>query len=213
MELEKYIIVKDTIVAFIHYSPFDENSGMGKSREELKKTGILTTADVPDPVYKSDSVAILHYEKNKGFYYTYENLDVARMTLDELKTYRINLSKQMLSEYLASHPLKSKCHGGKEAYYSITEEKMNMFASNMMSYSMYKMAGIPKEIKWNSTGSPCEVWTEEECFALLLEWQPITESLVGYQQQAELKIKEARIKEMVMAIEIDYSKADPRNKV
>lgn len=210
--IEKYIEVKDTVVQYIHYCPLDEEKGMGKSREQLLRMGILTTSEVPEPKDKADMKAILHYERTKGFYYTYEYIDISTMTLEELKEYRINLSKKLLSDYLSNNPLKSSCHGGKEAYYSITQEKMNMFTTNMMSYTMYKQAGIPSVIKWNSTAGVCEEWTEEECFALLMEWKPITEALVGYQQSLEVKIRNASIKEKVLAIDINYSLADPRNK-
>lgn len=208
---EKYIIVADTVVQFIHCAPFDPDNGMHQTREQLLRTGILTTAEVPNPVDKGGKTPILHYERLKGFYYEYEEVDITKMTLEELKTYRINLSKTLLADYFANNPLKSSCHGGKEAYYSITQEKMSMFTTNMMAYTMYKQAGIPSVIKWNSTAGVCEEWTEEECFNLLLEWKPVTEALVGAQQTIEVQIRAANIKEMVMAIEIDYSKADPRN--
>lgn len=62
-----YIATDTTnIVTFIHYMPFDPRYGLGKSEEELKKTGFLVESipeygeEVPEGKYPE-----LHYDGSK----------------------------------------------------------------------------------------------------------------------------------------------------
>lgn len=210
MDNEIYIVVKDTVVKYIHFNPFDPINGMGQSRNQLLLTGTLTKSQVPEVQNKENKLPILHYEKDKGFYYKYIDIDSSDMTLDELKDAKIDLTKILLQKYIAQNPLLSDCHGGKVATYSIDESKMVRMSLMITSYMVLTQFGIKDQITWNETGKNCEVWTLEECVKLLAQWKPIIKALIERQQLLEIQIKECNVKELVSAINIEYRSADPR---
>ena len=132
------------------------------------------------------------------------NVDEDSMTLDELKDYRIQLSKEKLSEYLAKNPLISSCHNGREAAYTATLEKQSLFATKYMAHVSKQSAGIPDVMTWNAAGETCEVWTDSECIQFIVEMDAYVTPLVAKQQEIEIKIKEALTADAVKAIEIPY---------
>lgn len=68
---KKFIKVENDKVTFIHYLPFDEKNGMGKTEEELLKEGYLVD-EIPEAEEKEGMVAVMYYEPQKGFWYEYE---------------------------------------------------------------------------------------------------------------------------------------------
>ena len=125
--------------------------------------------------------------------------------LPGLKSAKIAESKTALADYLALHPLKSSCHGGKEAYYTVTEEKQNQLANAFSAHILFTQQGIDDTMTWNDTGNVCEVWTDAECMQLLKEIKDYVTPLVAKQQHLEIAINACQTPEEVAAIEIDYA--------
>ena len=62
---------EDKVVTFIHKMPFDKVNGMGKSKEELEKTGIFLD-EIPEPENKQGFIPVAMYnEEAKSVYYKY----------------------------------------------------------------------------------------------------------------------------------------------
>ena len=130
------------------------------------------------------------------------------MPLSEVRKYKISESKDLLKEYLESHPITSDCHGGVTGTYSITEEKQSLMTSQYTSYKVEQTLNPDAVLKWNETGKTCEVWTEEEFLQLVLEVKYRVEPLVEYQRQYEKTVNECNTKEEVLAVELDYDSVE-----
>lgn len=130
--------------------------------------------------------------------------DAPEKTLDEIKVEKVVLSKQMLAEYLDTHPLYSNCHGGEYAYYTVTEEKQNMFTRKFSAHMALVQAGVPDKMSWNAAGMPCEEWTDTECVQFIAQTNAYVTPLVAYQQHIEVDILACETAEAVNEIEINY---------
>lgn len=123
---------------------------------------------------------------------------------ENVKSIKIQESKILLEQYLATHPLISTCHGGVEAAYNVTAEKQNLMTSHYATYTIEKQLGLNPVLKWNSTGSECQEWTEEEFIQLILEIKAYVEPLVSLQQSYEVQIRNCTNQEELDAISIVY---------
>lgn len=121
--------------------------------------------------------------------------------LDSAKKGKIQQSNDLLDIFLATHPI-TWVDGNK---YSVTEEKQNLLTSNIALYQLSVQAGTPRELKWNTTGDVCTVWTIENLSALALAIGDYVQPYVTYQQTVEVQIKECTTMEELEAIVIDYS--------
>lgn len=118
----------------------------------------------------------------------------------EEKERMIAQSKDALDSYLASHPI--LWTDGE--YYAITKEKQNQLTSKIMAATMAQTTNIQYDLKWNSTGEKCTVWTLSDLSALAFAIDKRVTALVEYQQAKEIEIKEATTTEELDAIEVDY---------
>lgn len=121
--------------------------------------------------------------------------------LESAKIAKVQLSNDLLKEFLATHPI-TWVDGNK---YSVTEEKQSLLASNIALYQLSVQAGTPRELKWNTTGDVCTVWTIENLSALALAIGDYVQPYVTYQQTVEVQIKECTTMEELESIVIDYS--------
>ena len=128
-----------------------------------------------------------------------------RIAFEGAKEIKINESKLLLEEYLINNPLVSSCHGDVEAKYTITSEKQSLMASNYLNYTIAKGVGIEPILTWNSAGSECEVWTEQEYVTLILQIGEYVKPLVSLQQSYEVQIRSCTTQEELDEIEIVYS--------
>lgn len=131
------------------------------------------------------------------------------LTIDEYKEALIEKSKKDLDKFLADNPLKSSCHGGKEAYYNATKDKRDIWVSNLFVYNLKQAAGLDATLTWNATGEECEEWTYEEAAQFTLELEAYVHPLVAYQQNLEVAINDCETKQELDAIEIDYASLLP----
>ena len=128
-----------------------------------------------------------------------------KLYLENAKEMKINESKLLLEEFLINNPLVSSCHGGVEAKYTVTSEKQSLMASNYLNYTIAKGVGIEPILTWNSAGSECEVWTEQEYVTLILQIGEYVKPLVSLQQSYEVQIRSCTTQEELDEIEIVYS--------
>jgi hypothetical protein len=74
------------VVTFVHRRPFDPVSGLGKTRDELSKTGFFVN-DFPNPTPIVGKKAVAYYDhERKEVTYQYENVELSdkeRITLLE----------------------------------------------------------------------------------------------------------------------------------
>lgn len=123
---------------------------------------------------------------------------------ESTKARKISESKQLLADYLESHPLVSNCHGGIEAKYSVTTEKQSLMANNYLTYTIAKETGVDAVLTWNATGQECEVWTEEEYITLVLQISEYVKPLVSLQQSYEVQIKNFTTQDELDILNIVY---------
>lgn len=153
------------------------------------------------------------YQKGEGWYILSNDGTVHQeekpivseeMILFQKKQMKIQESKEKLRVYLLENPLKSTCHGGKEGFYAVTEEKQSLMASQYMSFQLEKGATGTAKLTWNETGKACEEWTEDEFVLLLLQVKTYVYPLVAKQQIYEEQINACRTSEEVDRIKIQY---------
>ena len=128
------------------------------------------------------------------------NVDENSLTIDELKDYRISISKKLLSDWLSSHPY---LHTDNK-YYSCTEEKQALLNSNLASYERATNAGIEYPLKWNSTGEQCVAWEYNDLLALSLSIAAYVAPKVAKQQSIEIAIKSCETAEELDKVVISY---------
>lgn len=150
-----------------------------------------------------DGIVVEVSEEEKAELLTKRDTDKLQV-FENVKSGKIQESKLLLATYLANHPMMSTCHGGVEAYYSVTAEKQNLMTSHYATYTIEKQFGLNPVLKWNSTGSECEEWTEEEFIQLILEIKAYVEPLVSLQQSYEVQIRNCTTQEELDAINIVY---------
>ncbi len=64
------------VITFMHKMPFDKVNGMGKSKEELEKTGVFVD-ECPEPEKKTGfSPVAMYSEETKSIYYDYKPIPV-----------------------------------------------------------------------------------------------------------------------------------------
>lgn len=130
---------------------------------------------------------------------------VDEMTLDEVKTYKINESKSLLADYLASHPITSTAHAGKSAKYSVTSEKQQYIMSMIAIADAAEAAGVPYQPSWNAAGESCTYdWTTSELKQLALEIANYVRPLVSKQQSMESEINDLTDVASVIAYTISF---------
>lgn len=65
---------EEWVVGSIHYMPFDPTHGLGKTREELSKTGMFIDK-LPEPELVKDSTSLLCVNPERGdAWYKYERI-------------------------------------------------------------------------------------------------------------------------------------------
>lgn len=160
-------------------------------REGEKATLYLSDGSVVEFVGVAESA----WEK-----FQFEGGDWYQPPLEEVKAQRIAQSKADLAAYLESHPI--QWTDGK--FYSITREKQQQLTSKLFAASAAKQSGTEYELKWNSTGDECVVWTLEELFKLAFYIDSHVTALVSYQQALEKQINACQTAEEIESIVIDY---------
>ena len=118
----------------------------------------------------------------------------------EVKAQKIAQSKTDLSSYLLAHPL--QWTDGE--YYAITAEKQAQLTSKIMAATMAQTLSQPYTLTWNSTGEVCKEWTLTDLSALAFAIDARVTSLVTYQQQKEVEIRNCETVEAVNAVVVDY---------
>lgn len=141
---------------------------------------------------------------NDGSVYVEPELEPYVPTLEEVKANKIAISKALLARYLEQNPLESVCHGGKLAFYSVTEEKQTLMMSQYMTHQIEKQINPNAVLTWNEKGKSCEAWTEEEFLQLIMEVKAYVYPLVSAQQTLEEQINGCTTIEEVKSITIDY---------
>ena len=132
--------------------------------------------------------------------------DIVKTELSEeqltgVRAQKINETKVRLAEWLSNNPYQFT--DGK--FYSVTEEKQALLNSNLASYERATKAGLEYPLKWNSTGEECSEWTYENLLTLSLSIAAYVAPKVSIQQSTEVAIKNAKTKDEIDAIEINYS--------
>nr|DAE26533.1 MAG TPA: protein of unknown function (DUF4376) [Myoviridae sp. ctaOv25] len=130
--------------------------------------------------------------------------DPSEMTVDELKEYKILQSKNMLADYLASHPIQSECHGT-NAFYSVTSEKQQYLMSMISISEAAEASGASYTPSWNEAGKACTYdWTVDQLKQLALEMATYVRPLVSKQQEIETKINSLTSAQEIMDYKISY---------
>lgn len=125
--------------------------------------------------------------------------EIFKSNLQLAKEEKIKTSKSMLSNWLEKNPLVSSVHG-KEAIYSITEEKQNLLTRNLI---FAKLNNLETTI-WNAQGEVGEEWTIAELSQLALEIEEYIRPKITKQQEYEVQINNCSTIEEIDEIIIEY---------
>lgn len=169
--------------------------------KNLLPEGILFLTLDKEPEPPLDGNYALCLTPNASEYY-WEKIPDEDLT--PLKEEKIKRSKEQLEIFLINNPLYSNAHNQTYDYYTITEDKQNLLTSEFMSYQVLKSAGIETNLTWNAQGKPCEIWTEQEGIQLIGEIRAYIKPLIEYQQKKEVLIRNAKTREEIENIVIDY---------
>jgi hypothetical protein len=119
--------------------------------------------------------------------------------LEQSKIEKITQSKQQLHEFLESNPLEYN-----NELYSVTQEKQSLLTSAIAAYQLRVQAGVPAELKWNTTGDICREFTLEEITGLVVAITEYVQPRVEKQQALEVAINNCTTIEELDNIVIDY---------
>lgn len=180
-----------------YYIEKDKNKLAGKleSEEHLILDSFI---EVSERQYNTIKLPFI-IENNNFEIQNIMDLQMQELLISE-KEKLIKQSKEMLVEYLKNNPL----HFADGKYYSVTQEKQNLLNNAITVYQMKTQLGLPAELKWNSTGEECSVWTLEDAISLALGIASYVEPLVTYQQSIEVQIRNCTTKEELESTVIDY---------
>lgn len=169
----------------------------------IKFYGFKEYIDREKPVYDKDTqeLIIMFEEKDKHIEIKYE---IKNIDINEFKEQKILESKELLAEFLATHPLFSTCKYSSGRYYTCTSEKQQQLTSKLLIAGMYVQLGQPYHLTWNDQGGICENWGMEELTLLSLQIDAYVTPLVKLQQSIEVKIKNANTIKEIRDIEINY---------
>ena len=121
-----------------------------------------------------------------------------------LKKSKIELSKILLEKYLLEHPLLYK----DGFYYSVTLEKQNLLAGQLMAYQLELQKGVENPIlEWNSVGEECIPWTYDDLSDLAIAIKAYVKPYVAYQRAIEKQINASVSIEEVNNMVINYDEA------
>lgn len=127
-------------------------------------------------------------------------------TIDEIKDWQIDKSKEKLDSYLNNNPIESNCHGGIMKRYSITKEKQALLTQMILVTQLALQKGNNYQPYWNATGETSTYdWTLDELQQLELEIDSFVRPMVNHQQMTEDQIRSAETKEEVLAISIEFN--------
>jgi hypothetical protein len=131
--------------------------------------------------------------------------EIDNMSIEELREYKIYLSRLLLEEHIEGNPILSSCHKEIEKYYSINKDKQ-VFLSQMIAIVQMAIANnIEYQPSWNATGEECTYdWTIEELTQLAFEIELVVRPLISKQQSYEHLIKNMTTKEELLGFEISY---------
>lgn len=121
-------------------------------------------------------------------------------SFEKIKFEKIAESKTALAKWLTNHPMAYT--DGKQ--YSVTAEKQSLLNGNLASYERAKTINVEYPLKWNSTGSECELWDYNNLLALSLTIAGYVAPKVSKQQELELRIKACTTVDEINEIEINY---------
>lgn len=169
---------------------------------DLKNVKFLEIDSIPEQP-DINCVLKVNIEKQKIWWEKIEEND----SLEMLKEEKIKFSKAKLASYLQENPLYSNVHNNIYDYYTVTEEKQNLLTSEFMSYQALKSVGVETNLTWNAQGKPCETWTEQEGIQLIGEIRAYVKPLIEYQQKKEILIQNAKTREEIENIIINYEEA------
>lgn len=120
------------------------------------------------------------------------------------KEFLIRKSKMNLAQYLENNPMPSTCHNNTLAYYNVTSEKQAQFTSKFTAHQVLVQSGVEDVMTWNSTGSPCEPWTDAECIQFIGELNAYVTPLVSRQQHIEVELQQCKTIEELDKIDINF---------
>jgi hypothetical protein len=133
-------------------------------------------------------------------------IDTNKCTVEELKTWQIQLSKKNLDKYLNKYPIQSTCHGGVEKTYAINKDKQTFLAQMILLSQLAMQNNVEFHPSWNTTQEECTSdWTLLELQQLAFEIESVVRPLVKHQQSIEAKIKASETKEEILAVSVDYN--------
>lgn len=188
----KYFSSDDKYYIFICLNE-EEIDEIERSQDNMSNNDPVTTHyfvyDYEEIIETKDNIDVNDVQSNPEKYMNYDLLGYKKEKIKE--------SKELLADYLQNHPVVSTCHSNKEASYSITEEKQSLMVRALLVYQSKLEAGLEAELRWNSTGNECEVWTIDEFKQLMLEIDTTVTPLVSAQQKYEIDVMACSIKEEI----------------
>ena len=198
VDTEKYLYVflclngiKKSELVSIDYSVYGEMNDNKEVQEYIEYDYTELVIDKLFPKYDIEDIK-LHPELY---------IDI-NDSLSILKNKKIAESKNILKEYLSSHPLFSKAKYEDGRYYTVTEEKQRQLTSKVAMYNIYNQQNLSYPLlKWNDTGDECEEWTIQQLSQLAMEIDAYVTPLVSKQQSYEIDIKKCNTEEEVKKIE------------
>ena len=184
MDYDYAVVVNDDVRVFNLYDPqtgiFTDTAG----------NRIYPPLTYDETVFKlAREVAELNFTVNTN-----------ELTLDELKDYMIRKNKNNLERYLFNNPMVYK-----NKTYTVTSDKQNQLTGVLQAYNYAKAIGIDIPLTWNETGEECTSYTFEELVTLYLKILEYVKPIVTYQQHNEIRIREAKTVDEVLAIDIDFA--------
>lgn len=141
---------------------------------------------------------VAHIEKELNS----ENVNTDMLTLDEYKSYKQELNKKALAEYLENHPI--QWTDGK--YYGVTQEDQIEMQSDLTAYNLKRQTGDDLwKLEWHDKQKACREFTVEEFYGLINAIIDFVYPLRRLQEEFKEEIYACETKEELDAMVIDYT--------
>ena len=173
---------------------FDVWLNWAKEQEEKRNTPVKSTEEVVSDISKEvDTIKETVYAD-----------EIIPEDFEGRKEFLIRKSKLNLVQYLENNPMPSTCHNNTLAYYNVTAEKQAQFTSKFTAHQVLLQSGVEDTMTWNSTGSPCEPWTDAECIQFIGELNLYITPLVSRQQHMEVELQQCTTIEELDNVDINF---------
>lgn len=194
-------IDKDGKVNYRHLRPFDAKYGLGKTEEELLKTGVLIE-NLPERLPEDGRLQILYYDSTQNTcFYKYQEL---YLNLDEAKQAKIQGLEDNCTK-IKDGGFASSCLGDEKIFDSSPENR-NLIIGLAMKASLIASGATlaDSNIDWKAKDEAiCYPWTPQQIITLGVDMSTFLTNAIKHKEQLQTYVNTLTTVEEVQSVTWD----------